>query len=111
MQLACLLHDASESYLSDLTRPVKRNLAEYCLIEGKLQNMIYQKFGLGDLSEEEHRQLREVDDVLLHVEFDALMEPGLFLISLKAVMNHDLSQRNFMSVEKEFLALFHHLIG
>jgi hypothetical protein len=26
VQLACLLHDASESYLSDLTRPVKKQL-------------------------------------------------------------------------------------
>lgn len=25
VQLGCLLHDASESYLSDLTRPVKQN--------------------------------------------------------------------------------------
>ena len=33
VQLGCLLHDASESYISDLTRPVKRNLPEYFAIE------------------------------------------------------------------------------
>ena len=31
--LATLLHDASESYLSDITRPVKRELDKYRQIE------------------------------------------------------------------------------
>ena len=29
VQLACLLHDASEAYMSDVTRPVKALLTEY----------------------------------------------------------------------------------
>ena len=29
VQLACLLHDASEAYLSDVTRPVKAELPRY----------------------------------------------------------------------------------
>lgn len=33
VQLGCLLHDASESYISDITRPVKINLPEYTEIE------------------------------------------------------------------------------
>lgn len=28
VQLACLLHDASEAYLSDMTRPVKQNFPQ-----------------------------------------------------------------------------------
>ena len=32
VQLACLLHDGSEAYLSDVTRPVKQELPK-CLIE------------------------------------------------------------------------------
>lgn len=36
VQLACLLHDASESYISDITRPVKCNLPEYDVMENKL---------------------------------------------------------------------------
>ena len=43
-QLACLLHDASEAYLSDITRPVKAELEEYQRIEKRLQEMIYQKY-------------------------------------------------------------------
>ena len=34
--LACLLHDASEAYLSDVTRPVKEELPQYKLIEEPL---------------------------------------------------------------------------
>ena len=36
VQLGCLLHDASESYIADITRPLKRNMPEYCVIEEKL---------------------------------------------------------------------------
>ena len=45
VQLACLLHDASEAYLSDITRPVKRQLGDYCLFEEKMQELIFEKFG------------------------------------------------------------------
>ena len=44
VQLACLLHDASEAYLSDITRPVKRKLTEYQVIEQRLQNLIWEKY-------------------------------------------------------------------
>lgn len=44
VQLGCLLHDASESYISDLTRPVKRNLPEYFAIKKKLQSAIYDRY-------------------------------------------------------------------
>lgn len=33
MQLACLLHDTSECYLSDLSRPVKQHVPEYLALE------------------------------------------------------------------------------
>ena len=42
--MACLLHDASEAYLADITRPVKKNMTMYIQIEEQLQNMIYEKF-------------------------------------------------------------------
>ena len=37
VQLACLLHDASEAYLADITRPVKEHLASYLELEARLQ--------------------------------------------------------------------------
>ena len=38
--LGCLLHDASEAYLSDVTRPVKKELPQYLMAEEKLQRAI-----------------------------------------------------------------------
>ena len=110
VQLGCLLHDASESYISDITRPVKRNLPEYCVIEEKLQTIIYERFGLDDLSEEEQRLIKEVDDTLLHFEFDALMDVDIFDTPPAKSMEHDFSQRDFMSVEKEFITIYKRLV-
>ena len=51
--LACLLHDASEAYLSDITRPVKGCLPEYRRIEQVLQEMIYEKYLIAPPTERE----------------------------------------------------------
>jgi 5'-deoxynucleotidase YfbR-like HD superfamily hydrolase len=57
VQLACLLHDASEAYLSDVTRPVKQEMPKYLEIEKPLQEAIWKKY-LGDLlTEEEYEQV------------------------------------------------------
>lgn len=109
VQLGCLLHDASESYISDLTRPVKCNLPEYACIEAKLQSVIYDKFGLGDLSDDERKQIEAVDDTLLHYEFEELMDFPIFDVPPDKAMDHDFAQRDFASVEKEFIAIFNRL--
>lgn len=41
-----LLHDASEAYVVDLPRPIKRQLPEYAEIEGLVQFAIAEHFGL-----------------------------------------------------------------
>lgn len=109
VQLGCLLHDASESYISDLTRPVKRNLPQYFAIEEKLQSVIYDRFGLGDLSVEELKQIENVDDTLLHYEFEELMDFPIFETPPDVATKHDFTQRDFASVEKEFISVFNRL--
>lgn len=109
LQLGCLLHDASESYISDITRPVKCNLPEYSLIEEKLQSVIYDRFGLGDLSVEERKHIEDVDDTLLHYEFEELMDFAIFDVPPDKATEHDFSQRDFASVEQEFIAIFNSL--
>ena len=74
IQLACLLHDASEAYLSDVTRPVKAELPRYKEIEAPLQETIWHKWLDQPLTEEERKQVFDIDDAILAHEFLNLME-------------------------------------
>ena len=111
VQLGCLLHDASESYISDITRPVKKFLPEYFIIEERLQQSIYERFGIGDLSNEERKQISEIDDVLLYFEFKALMLVEIYDIAPNKTMEHDFSQKDCKSIEQEFINIFNELTG
>ena len=78
VQLGCLLHDASEAYLSDVTRPVKKDLDYYLKVEALLQDRLWAFFIPGRvLSEEERGQIFEIDDVMLSWEFKELMAEEL----------------------------------
>ncbi|HZZ43865.1 MAG TPA: hypothetical protein VFE58_13090 [Tepidisphaeraceae bacterium] len=46
LQLAGLLHDAAEAYLSDLPRPVKQQLPDFCSAEDRLLEIIFTHFHL-----------------------------------------------------------------
>jgi uncharacterized protein len=45
LQLAALLHDASEAYLVDVPRPLKPQLTNYAEIEDRLMFVIAERFG------------------------------------------------------------------
>lgn len=45
-RLSALLHDASEAYLSDVIRPIKRHIPQYGVIEAALESAIATRFGL-----------------------------------------------------------------
>lgn len=106
VQLACLLHDASEAYISDITRPVKKNLSEYRVIEKNLQDKIYRKFLGEDLNENEIKFIGDIDDCILHFEFIELM--GVIREDFHCECNakFDFSKRDFEEVEREFLEIF-----
>jgi len=105
MQLACLLHDASEAYISDITRPVKCYLDEYRKMEEHLQKVVYEKFGIEYLTDEERRQLHDIDNALLHHEFENLHYQGIYEHSPHLHMKHDFGECRMMDVEKEFVAM------
>lgn len=46
LQLAALMHDASEAYLNDVIRPIKRHLTNYETIEAELERAIAARFSL-----------------------------------------------------------------
>jgi len=69
-KLAALLHDASEAYLCDIPKPIKKHLPDYCKIEDNLMKVISKKFGFEyPLSKE----VKEADKTMLKVEWEKLM--------------------------------------
>jgi len=74
-QLEALLHDASEAYIGDMSRPLK-HFSEcgrlYLEIEAKIEAVIKKKFGLPPTMSPE---VKEADNSLLYAEKKALMKP------------------------------------
>ena len=102
----CLLHDASEAYIADVTRPVKKELKEYLGIESRLQNAIYEKF-LGTLPTEEERALiSAVDDAMLFHEFYHYMGEKIVAGEPELMTEPDFYERPFKEVEAEFIAAY-----
>ena len=110
MALACLLHDASECYISDVIRPVKVHLQNYLEIESMIMDAIWAKFQLADLSDEENKKWKQIDNEILELELKTLMkgEKDREIIPLSSTPN--LSERRFQSVETEFKELALELI-
>lgn len=67
--LAGLLHDASEAYLGDIIRPLKRNLTFYRQTEDKVMAAICERFGLDDHDSSLWKEVKRGDHVLLSTEF------------------------------------------
>ena len=68
---AGLMHDATEAYVADISRPLKRELLVYQVFEGHNWEAIATRFGLPfELPEE----VREADRNMLTVEKAALMK-------------------------------------
>ena len=109
IQLGCLLHDGSEAYLSDVTRPVKQVLPKYLEIEEPLQEAIWQKWLSPALTPEERKLIFQIDDDMLLHEFLSLMETAL---SDNIPLLKSTPQFNFVSFQKvqdDYLALFNAL--
>lgn len=106
--LGCLLHDGSEAYLADITRPVKKHLHKYLEIEDVLQNEIFEKW-IPSLSEIERKQIFEIDDAILYYEFIELFGEKIFdrVPELHSVPRFEYIE--FSQIENEFLELFHKL--
>lgn len=107
--LACLLHDGAEAYLSDITRPIKKNLPYYTEVEQSLLSLIYQKFLGTDLSMEEEALVKRVDDTMLFFEFRHYMNEELPYGDGTLKSEPIFSFRPFAEVEQEYLQTFKRL--
>ena len=104
--LACLIHDASEAYMSDVPRPFKKSLIEYQKTEDIILNMIYGKFLDGPLSAEEKKIIKCIDNDMLYYDLKELLnevsegEPPQLAIRL----NYEFVP--FEQVEQTYLDLY-----
>lgn len=120
--LACLLHDASEAYLSDITRPVKQHLQDYCRYEEHLLEVIYKKFLGSPLSQEEQKLVKIIDDDMLYYDLRDLLNEFVNKSGNESVgelvngqeprsapvmySSFSYKERSFKEVEEEYLSLF-----
>ena len=108
-RLACLLHDASEAFISDITRPVKRTLSQYKEIEERLQRVIYRRFGIDPDDRELISAVSEIDDAMLYYEFLELGGLALFDKAPKIISQPDFGFQPFEQTEKRFLTVLSEL--
>ena len=109
--LACLLHDASECYMSDIPRPFKKGLPDYRAREERLLDTIYRKFTGSSLTPEEQAQLKAIDDAMLWYDLKILLGEKQSGDVPELQIDLDYSVRPFPDVEKEYLELFHRFSG
>lgn len=109
LQLACLLHDGSEAYLADVTRPVKAVLPAYLEYEAPLQEAIWNKWLVTPLTQEERKQVFDIDDALLYHEFFTHTGYPVAETAPMILTNPSFAFVPFEEVEQAFLNAFYEL--
>jgi hypothetical protein len=107
VEFEALLHDAAEAYCNDISRPLKRSLRDYRIVENLNDIAVRTRFDLPVL----HTSvIKDADNDLLHCEYTNLMihplpagTPGVFRQSV-AIRGY-----NPLEVEQMFLERFHNL--
>lgn len=104
--LACLLHDASESYMSDVPKPFKKYLPEYNTMEDALLAVIYEKYLGSVLSDEEQALVKEIDNDFLYYDLLCLLNEKMDITApvIKIKFSYDVV--SFEEVEKQYRALY-----
>ena len=108
--LACLLHDASEAYMTDVPKPIKDNLIPvYREYEDKLLACIYQKFLGRSLTDAEQKQVELIDRTLLQYDLKYLLNMDVELPPIGIELSYEYIP--FEQARAEYLAMFNELIN
>lgn len=104
LKLYTLLHDATEAYLYDIPTPIKKRLPEYKKSESILENMIYNRFGLNNISIDDKEKVKTIDNFVFNKEWFELMDKSYFHdYDKKFIPGLIFEYRDFSIVEKDFL--------
>lgn len=107
--LACLLHDASECYMSDVPRPFKKSLPSYVEQEERLLSVVYERFLGSDVTEEEALIIKSIDDDLLWYDLKYLLNEEMTKEEPEMNITISYDVRPFSDVEREYLDIFNEL--
>lgn len=94
LKLTALLHDASEAYLFDIPRPVKKKFSRLVILESDLELIIAEKFKLPYPMPNE---IIKADDYVLEHEYNYC-----YLAESLKTMNHMEAQEKFMAKFREY---------
>ena len=104
--LGCLIHDASEAYMSDVPRPFKQFLLDYQEMEEKMLDSIYEKFLGVQLTDEEKKLMKEIDDDLLYYDLKVLLNEVSDRDAPELKIELDYRVVPFEEVENQYLKLY-----
>ena len=104
--MACLLHDASEAYMSDVPRPFKQYLGEYKAFEEKLLRVIYEKYLGSPLTAQEAALVKEIDDDMLYYDLRELLNESRDAPAPVMKTSFSYEVLPFETVEARYLELY-----
>ena len=104
--LGCLLHDATEAYMSDVPRPFKLMLPEYQRLEDKLIDLIYEHFLGSVLTKEEQEKVKEIDDDILYYDMIELLNVPQNGPAPNMQIELDFSVKPFEDIEQAYIEIF-----
>lgn len=107
-QFDALMHDASEAYLCDLPKPIKRFMSDYKVYEDIVQEVIYQKYGLNSNYFE---TTKKADTDMLSYEAKILMPCKTWNHDPISISEIKIEERLISDVKEEFLKIFFELKG
>ncbi|SFG19423.1 hypothetical protein SAMN04487761_10777 [Lachnospiraceae bacterium C7] len=111
VSLACLLHDASEAYISDVSSGAKKYMTMYLQIENQIQGMVYKKY-LGEVPMGEASVLVQgIDDACYYYELKHFMDIETQPQEPMILGDASYEFQPFEDVEKEFLKIFNQLMA
>lgn len=112
-QLYCLGHDASESVMNDLARPVKQNVPQYKELEDVVMDVMWEVMNLPKPSDEDYKVVKLLDNTLLIHELQQLMKRSTVDYANIEHLNiyDDLSNGYYASgSKKDFLTIYNQLM-
>lgn len=102
VQLAGLLHDASEAYIADIPGPLKEELPRYREIEEQIQKTVYESFEIGMLEQAEVEAVERADMRLRRYELPSLLPEHNWEFS-RPPLEYDLTADSSIDVATRFV--------